>query len=183
MKKLAILTVVIGFAVSAQAKIGYTLAQCRSEYGKPLKVETAWCGGTAAEFVHNGLFSYIIFDANGKAADITYFSSKILLTKDITPLSKATTEYLWYHNVDKGKVWDNSCPSGISDWDGKREVKKFGNENFKHWVMYERNGPDALIENAPEYAPNKNGYQIRTQAQFEAEQPVIRNWAKNHPKI
>lgn len=149
----------------ADARIGYTLEQCRAAYGKEVKSEVAWCSPDqrAYGFISNNLYIYAIFSAEGKVVDIIYFDNKA--KKDLSP---EVTAKLWDLNVDKGRVWDdhNYLANG---WDGKHEYKKLGEERFKHNLMYESNGPSVLIENA-----NGLGWQIRTMDQFKLEQKAIK---------
>src|ERR1700688_4997602 len=139
----------------AQARIGFTLEQCRRAYGNEVKTEIAWTAQKACGFVFNNLYVYAILSTEGKVVDITYFDNKS--KAEISPSLKAT---LWDLNVDKGRVWDDTYYRTIyltSGWDGKHVYKKFGKEPGRHYVMYETNGPSALVENA-----NKLGWQIRT---------------------
>ena len=149
-------------AATAQARIGWNLERCRTNYGHEVKVEKAWCGGTAYGFINRGLYIYAIFSPDGKVGDVTYFDNH---TSD--PLPPATQAHLWLVNIDKSRMWD--VDNYFTFWDGKKSVKKLGAESFPHRLMYETNGPSALIENA-----NKNGWQIRTMKQFQIEQSAIK---------
>ena len=109
---------------------------------------------------------YAILSSEAKVVDIVYFDNN---TKaELLPSLKAK---LWDLNVDKGRVWDDHYYLTKS-WDGKHEYKKLGEEHFKHYLMYETNGPSALVENA-----NKLGWQIRDLQQFNLEQRVIKQMA------
>jgi hypothetical protein len=69
-------------------------------------------------------------------------------------------------------VWDDAYYQTIvlnSGWSGKHVYKKLGQESGLHYVMYEANGLNALVENA-----NKLGWQIRTMDQFKLEQRAIK---------
>lgn len=153
----------------AQARIGFTLEECRRAYGKEVKTEAAW---TSAEqkaygFVFNDLYIYAILSAEGKVVDITYFDNNA--KAELPPSLKAK---LWDLNVDKGRVWDDTFYRTIylnTGWDGKNKYKKLGEEPFTHYVMYEANGPSALVENS-----NKLGWQIRTLQQFKLEQRALK---------
>lgn len=155
-------------AATAQARIGSNLEQCRANYGHEVKVEKAWCGGTAYGFVNQGLYIYAIFSPDGKVGDVTYFDNTAA-----KPLSKAMQEHLWAENVDKSIEWDSKYQYNNEHanmgWDGRQEYKNLGSEKGKHWMMTETNGTRALIENA-----NKNGWQIRSMKQFQIEQSALK---------
>jgi hypothetical protein len=147
---------------TAHARIGWTLEQCRSNYGHEVKVEKAWCGGTAYSFINDGLYIYTILSPDGKVGDITYFDNRTA-----KPFSQDMQAHLWLINIDKSRMWDGD--NYFTFWDGKKSVKKLGVESFPHRLMYETNGPNVMIENA-----NKNGWQIRTKDQFEIEQSALK---------
>jgi hypothetical protein len=149
----------------AHARIGFTLDECRKAYGKEVKTEVAWTSPDqkAYGFVSNNLYIYAIVSAEGKVVDIIYFDNN---AKTELPLSLKAK--LWDLNVDKGRDWDDHYYL-TNCWDGKHEYKKLGEEHFKHYLMYETNGPSALVENA-----DKLGWQIRTIQQFNLEQRVIK---------
>jgi hypothetical protein len=142
---------------TAQAKLGYTLEQCRTDYGTEVKSEPAWCGGQAYGFIHNGYYMYVIIPpGKDKVEDITYFDNNTW-----KPLSKEQKDYVWTENVDRNKQYDSTA-----DWDGKREFKK----PYPHWIIYEKwasRGLSGIVENAG--LANKAGWQIRTLAQYHEE--------------
>ena len=153
----------------AHARIGYTLDQCRAVYGKEVKSEVAWSSPAqqAYGFIADNLYIYAIFSAEGKVVDIIYFDNTA--KKDLSPEVRAK---LWERNVDKGRVWDDTFYRSIvlkTGWDGKHLYKKLGQEPYKHWIMFETNGPSVLIENAKGL-----GWQIRTMDQFKLEQKAIK---------
>ena len=159
----------------AQARIGFSLEQCRTAYGKEVKSEVATTNSQqkAYGFVSDNLYVYAILSKEGKVVDITYFDNNA--KKELSPSAKAS---LWDLNVDKGRVWDDTFYRSIAlaaGWDGKREYKKLGKENFKHYVMHETNGPNALVENA-----SGLGWQIRTMQQFTLEQKAIKLLTVQH---
>lgn len=153
----------------AQARIGFTLEECRKAYGREVTTEPAWTSPhqEAYGFVSNHLYIYAIISAAGKVADITYFDNNA--KAELPPSSQAK---LWDLNVDKSRVWDDKFYLN-SGWDGRHEYKQLGQEHFKHYLMYETNGPAALVEN-----PNKLGWQIRTLQQFNLEQAAIKELSK-----
>lgn len=169
MKQLYLSAILVASIIGhAQARIGFTLDQCRKAYGKEVKTEAAWTSSSqkAYGFVSNNLYVYAILSSEAKVVDIVYFDNN---TKaELLPSLKAK---LWDLNVDKGRVWDDHYYLTKS-WDGKHEYKKLGEEHFKHYLMYETNGPSALVENA-----NKLGWQIRDLQQFNLEQRVIKQMA------
>ncbi len=145
---------------TAEARIGWTLEQCRSHYGQEVKAEPAWCGGVAYGFIHDDLYIYAIFSADGKVADITYFDNR-----KAQPLPQIVRDSIFRMNTD-GRAWENELFPG---WDGRHAVAKLGAEAFPHWYIREENGTTVLIENA-----SQNGWQIRTRPQFLFEQEVTR---------
>ena len=158
-----------------QARLGFSLEQCRAAYGNEVKSEVAATNSQqrAYGFVADNLYVYAILSKEGKVVDITYFDNNA--KKELSASAKAS---LWDLNVDKSHVWDNTFYRSINlatGWDGKREFKKLGNENFKHYVMYETNGPSALVENA-----SGLGWQIRTMQQFTLEQKAIKQLNIKH---
>jgi hypothetical protein len=159
------LAVATTMAATAQARIGWNLEQCRANYGHEVKAEKAWCGGSACGFINNGLYIYAIFSPDGTVGDITYFDNRAA-----KPISSDLQAHLWLVNVDKSRMWDGD--NYFTFWDGKKSVKKLGAEPFPHRVMYETNGPHALIENA-----HKNGWQIRTMNQFQIEQSTLKAYS------
>ena len=141
---------------TAQAKLGYTLDQCRTDYGTEVKSESAWCGGTAYSFIHDGYYLYVIIPAGKDTVeDITYFDNTTW-----KPLTKEQKEYVFAQNLDRNKQWE-----GTAEWDGKREFTK----PYPHWVIYEKEakGVSGVVENAG--LANKAGWQIRTLEQYRAE--------------
>jgi hypothetical protein len=163
MKTLTIAAAMI-MAATAQARIGWNLEQCRTSYGHEVKVEKAWCGGTAYGFISDGLYIYAIFAPDSKVGDVTYFDNR---TTNL--LSQNMQAHLWLINIDKSRMWDGD--NYFTFWDGKKSVKKLGTELFPHRLMYETNGPSVLIENA-----KGNGWQIRTMTQFQIEQSALKTY-------
>jgi hypothetical protein len=168
------LSVILATAIvgQAHARIGFTLDECRNTYGKEVKSEVAWSSPDqkAYGFIAENLYIYAILSAEGKVVDITYFDNT---AKRELPL--AVTAKVWDLNVDKGRVWDDTFYRTIAlntGWDGKHVYKKLGEEPGKHSVLYEANGPSALVENAKGL-----GWQIRTMQQFKLEQKAIKQLA------
>jgi len=157
-------------AATAEARIGWNLEQCRANYGHEVKVEKAWCGGTAYGFINRGLYIYAIFSPDGKLGDVTYFDNTAPI-----PLSVEMRKHIWNANVDKSIAWDDKYQylneHGNMGWDGKVGHKSLGAEHFEHWTMGETFGTHVLIENA-----NKNGWQIRSIRQFQIEQSALKTY-------
>ena len=167
-KYLVVVAAAVLIAGTAEARIGWTLDQCRSHYGCEVKMENAWCGGTAYAFIHEDLYIYAIFAGDGKVADIMYFDNR-----RAQPLSQFVRDGLFRINTE-GRAWENETFPG---WDGKHAVKKLGVETFPHGIIRELNGPTVLVDNE-----KNNGYQIRTMQQFQAEQQVIKAIAASKEK-
>jgi hypothetical protein len=153
---------------TAQARLGFTLPQCRAAYGKEVKVEQSWCGGVAYSFNTPRWFIYTIFGPDGRVGDIIYFDKSTWKA----PLPAARLQ-LWSENVDKGRVWEDSI---LPDWDGRRILKSLGNEHFEHWLMYEHLEATAMVANIQ----RDTGWQIRSMNQFMLEQHAIKERSKAH---
>lgn len=162
------ITAAMILAATAQARISWNLEQCRANYGHEVKVEKAWCGGTAYGFINQGLYIYAILSPDGKVGDVIYFDNTAQI-----PLSVEMRKHVWNANVDKSIAWDDQYlylnEHGIMGWDGKVRHKSLGAEHFDHWTMTETNGLRVMIENA-----NKNGWQIRSMTQFKIEQSALK---------
>jgi len=93
--------------------------------------------------------------------------------------SESEKAALYKQNVDRGHVWDGDYRGFFSrfDWDGKREFKKLGLERYKHYIQYETNGVNAIVENMHEQ-DGKTSYQLRTLKQFLFEQTAIKQLIK-----
>lgn len=146
-----------------------------AKYGKPVKVEPAWClKGTSYSF-QPSVNTYIFATTNPEGtaiADLMYF-------KFNGPFSDPEKTALFKQNVDRGRAWDGDQRGFFSrfDWDGKREYKKLGLERYKHNVLYETNGVNAIVENMHEQ-DNKTSFQVRTMKQFLFEQTAIKHLLK-----
>jgi hypothetical protein len=158
-----------------QTDLNSAPAALAAKYGKPVKVESAWCfKGTSYSF-QPSLNTYIFATTNPEGTaieDLMYF-------KFNGPFSEAEKSVLYKQNVDQGRVWDGDYRrySSRFDWDGKQEFKKLGLENYKHYVQYETNGVNAIVENMHEQ-DGKTSYQLRTLKQFFFEQTAIKRLIK-----
>jgi hypothetical protein len=166
-----VLLAAIELSVTAQARIGYTLAECQAKYGPVVKSEAAWCGGTAYGFKSGGVYLYAIIGEDGRVNDISYFNNV-----RIAPLSPSVQESLWKQNQGD-KVYDNLNPWL---WNARREYKKgLGQEHGEHQVEYSWNGKEALVMNAAK----NNGFQVRSLKGFYAEQKVIKSEMRGQVKV
>jgi hypothetical protein len=160
MKTLTIAAAMI-IAATAQARLGWNLERCRTNYGHEVKVEKAWCGGTAYGFVSNGFYIYAITGSDGKISDVSYFDNKTV--GKISPLVK---EQLLRLN-QAGLEYEQQ----LTGWDGKHHCSSLGLEPFSHAVIYQPSSFLGLVEN-----DNKNGYQVRTLKQFQIEQSFLKTY-------
>ena len=172
---IAALSMTGALARAQQTDLNSTPAAIAAKYGKPVKVESAWCfKGTSYSF-QPSLNTYIFATTNPdgtKIEDLMYF-------KFNGPFSGAEKAALYKQNVDRGHVWDGDYRGFFSrfDWDGKREFKKLGLERYKHYIQYETNGVNAIVENMHEQ-DGKTSYQLRTLKQFLFEQTAIKQYIK-----
>ena len=58
---------------AAQPDLGSTVDYLTGKYGKPVKVEKAWCGGTAYGFQPTNMTYVYAIESNGTVGDIIYF--------------------------------------------------------------------------------------------------------------
>ena len=157
-------------SATAQARIGYSLTECRTNYGHEVKTEVAWCGGTAYSFKSAGLYLYVIIGAGGKVNDIIYFDNR-----KVAPLSSAARESLWKLNQGD-KVYDNF---DLRLWNSRKQFKRLGQEHGEHWVEYSWDGKEGRVMNSSK----KNGFQIRSLQAFKAEQKSIQAEAKGQVRV
>jgi hypothetical protein len=158
-----VLLAILELSATAQARIGYTLAECQANYGLAVKSEAAWCGGTAYGFKSGGFYLYAIMGGDGRVNDISYFDNV-----KSAPLTPSVQESLWKQNQG-GKVYDNSNPYL---WNARREYKKgLAQEHGEHWLEYSWNGAEGLVMNSSK----NNGFQVRSLKGFNAEQKIIKS--------
>jgi hypothetical protein len=166
-----VLLAALGLSATAHARIGYTLGECQANYGRAVKSEAAWCGGTAYGFKSGGVYVYAIIGEDGRVNDISYFDSV-----KIAPLSPFVQESLWKQNQGN-KVYDNFNPLL---WNARRDYKKgLGQEHGEHWVEYSWNGEEGLVMNASK----NNGFQVRSLKGFNAEQKIIKSETQGKVKV
>lgn len=169
-KRSLALLATLTLSATAQARIGYSLTECRTNYGHEVKTEVAWCGGTAYSFKSSGLYLYAIIGADGKVNDIIYFDNR-----KVAPLSAAARESLWKLNQGD-KVYDNF---DLCLWNSRKQFKRLGQEHGEHWVEYSWDGKEGRVMNSSK----KNGFQIRSLQAFKAEQKSIQAEAKGQVRV
>ena len=102
---------------SPQPDLGSTVDYLTAKYGKPVKVEKAWCGGTAYGFRPTKMTYVYAIETNGVVNDITYFDfNKPQLTQE-----------------DSVKLFRSQFLQPIT-WADKEHKKGLGQEKGKHWT-------------------------------------------------
>ena len=150
---------------SLRPDLGSTVDYLTAKYGKPVKVEKAWCGGTAYGFRPTNMTYVYAIETNGVVNDITYFDfnkpeltqeDSLVLFRSQFPIFPSTTSITWAD---------------------KEHTKGLGEEKGKHWTVTQwivesadsRREGKSFISN-----PKDKGWQFRTPEQFYAEQAVIK---------
>ena len=148
---------------SPRPDLGSTVDYLTAKYGKPVKVEKAWCGGTAYGFRPTKMTYVYAIEIFGVVNDITYFDfNKSQLTQE-----------------DSVRLFRSQFPifSPPIKWADKEYEKGLGQEKGKHWTHTQwivqsagvlREGK-SFISN-----PKDQGWQFRTPEQFAAEQAIIK---------
>jgi hypothetical protein len=103
--------------VSRQPDVGSTVAYLTAKYGKPVKVEPAWCGGTAYGFQPTKM-TYVYAIENGVVGDVMYFDfNKPQINQEdlvklfrsqfpiVPPITWGDKEYKNGLGEEKGKHW------------------------------------------------------------------------------
>lgn len=165
MKFIIQLIALLSLYSTSQARIGWTLEECRANYGKEVKSSQAWCGGTAYSFLHGDTYIYAIIPEKGsQVADVSYFSNV-----KAGPLPADACEKFWLLNQN-GSKWDSGSATNWLNWNGRKTYKSLGLERgYEHIVQYSRDSKYANVGNR-----TKHGYQVRTLKQFYTEQKVIK---------
>ncbi len=162
LKLISILIFATGLAAHAQSDLGATLPQLEARYGKPAKIEPAWCGGTAYGFLSKDYYSYVYAIAsNGVVGDVMYFNFK-------TPFTQESANALFHAQFG----WVPPIT-----WGDKEYKKGLGEEKGKHWVCVQWvvQSFDQLRRGKTFISNSKDkGWQFRTADQFIAEQAVIK---------
>jgi hypothetical protein len=157
-----------GLAFSAQAKVGWTLEQARAHYGKEVKSEVAWCGGTAYGFIHDGLYVYAVISQGDTIGSVIYFDNK---GKTLSDEKKA--QLLRFNKA--GYEFESGLTFGSQEltWNGEHNYRKLGREYFKHTVILRPSSFYGLVYN--DIKPEKLvGFQVRSTSQFDFEQKSIK---------
>ena len=139
---------------SPRPDLGSTVDYLTAKYGKPVKVEKAWCGGTAYGFRPTKMTYVYAIEIFGVVNDITYFDfNKSQLTQE-----------------DSVRLFRSQFPIYPEiKWADKEHKKGLGQEKGKHWThtqwivhsaMVLREGK-SFISN-----PKDQGWQFRTPEQF-----------------
>ena len=144
---------------SPKPDLGSTVDYLTARYGKPVKVEKAWCGGTGYGFQPTKMTYVYAIETNGVVNDITYFDfNKPQLTQE-----------------DSVKLIRSQFPiSPPITWADKEYKKGLGEEKGKHW-RHTVQSAGVLREGKSFISnPKDKGWQFRTPEQFAAEQKVIK---------
>jgi hypothetical protein len=165
-KLITTMLAVTGLAFSAQAKVGWTLEQARAHYGKEVKSEVAWCGGTAYGFIHDGLYIYAVISSGDTIGNVIYFDNK---GKKLSDEKKA--QLLRFNKA--GQEFESGVAVGAFRWNGEHNYGKLGREYFKHTVILRPSSFYGLVYN--DIKPEKLvGFQVRSTSQFDFEQKSIK---------
>jgi hypothetical protein len=145
---------------SLRPDLGSTVDYLTAKYGKPVKVEKAWCGGTAYGFRPTKMTYVYAIETNGVVNDITYFDfNKPELTQE-----------------DSVRLFRSQFNQPIT-WVDKEYKKGLGQEKGKHWthMQWIALSAGALREGKSFISnPKDKGWQFRTPEQFAAEQALIK---------
>jgi hypothetical protein len=145
---------------SLRPDLGSTVDYLTAKYGKPVKVEKAWCGGTAYGFRPTKMTYVYAIETNGVVNDITYFDfNKPELTQE-----------------DSVRLFRSQFNQPIT-WVDKEYKKGLGQEKGKHWThtQWIALSAGALREGKSFISnPKDKGWQFRTPEQFAAEQALIK---------
>jgi hypothetical protein len=144
---------------SPRPDLGSTVDYLTTKYGKPVKVEKAWCGGTAYGFRPTKMTYVYAIETNGVVGDVTYFDfDKPQLTQE-----------------DSVALLRSQFP--IYTWAYKEHKKGLGQEKGKHWTHTQWIVHSAMVLHEGKSVisnPKDKGWQFRTPEQFAAEQAVIK---------
>jgi hypothetical protein len=147
---------------SPQPDLGSTVDYLTAKYGRPVKVEKAWCGGTAYGFRPTEMTYVYAIESNGVVNDIMYFDfNKPQITQE-----------------DSVKLFRSQFPTlPPITWADKEYKNGLGQEKGKHWThtQWIALSAGALREGKSFISnPKDKGWQFRTPEQFAAEQAVIK---------
>ena len=138
-----------------QPDLGSTVDYLTAKYGKPVKVEKAWCGGTAYGFRPAKMTYVYAIETNGVVGDVTYFDfNKPELTQE-----------------DSVKLFRSQFRDYrlAFTWADKEHKKGLGQEKGKHWTHTQWIVHSAgMLREGKSYIsnPKDKGWQFRTPEQF-----------------
>ena len=151
---------------ATQPDLSSTVDYLTGKYGKSVKVEKAWCGGTAYGFQPTNMIYVYAIESNGTVGDIMYFDfNKPQMTQE-----------------DAVKLFRSQFPTTPPiTWTDKEYKNGLGQAKGKHWKHKQsltrtagvKYGGKSFIGN-----PKDKGWQFRTPEQFAAEQSVIKTLKK-----
>ena len=148
---------------SPRPDLGSTVDYLTAKYGKPVKVEKAWCGGTAYGFRPTKMTYVYAIETNGVVGDVTYFDfNKPELTQEDS-VRLFRPQFRDYRLA--------------FTWADKEHKKGLGQEKGKHWTHTQWIVLSAgMLREGKSYIsnPKDKGWQFRTPEQFAAEQAIIK---------
>ena len=146
-----------------QPDLGSTVDSLTAKYGKPVKVEKAWCGGMAYGFRPAKMTYVYAIETNGVVGDVTYFDfNKPELTQEDS-VKLFRPQFRDYRLA--------------FTWADKEHKKGLGQEKGKHWTHTQWIVQSAgVLREGKSYIsnPKDKGWQFRTPEQFAAEQAIIK---------
>ena len=147
---------------SPRPDLGSTVDYLTAKYGKPVKVEKAWCGGTAYGFRPAKMTYVYAIETNGVVGDVTYFDfDKPQLTQE-NSVRLFRSQFPIFPEIK---------------WADKEHKKGLGQEKGKHWTHTQWIVESAMVLHEGKSFisnPKDKGWQFRTPEQFWAEQAVIK---------
>jgi hypothetical protein len=167
-----ILATIVGFmggSAYAQTDLNSTPGQLEAKYGRPVKIEAAWCGKGNSYGFEPTRNSYVYATCYGKEiADVLYFRFD-------RPFTTVEKEALFKQNQDPSYAWegDRLTPTLNFDWNGEHKYKHLGLEGGVHGVKYQVNSFYGIVGNDHTH-DGVTSYQVRTTSQFAFEQTAIK---------
>ena len=140
---------------SPHPDLGSTVDSLTAKYGKPVKVEKAWCGGMAYGFRPAQMTYVYAIETNGVVGDVTYFdfNKPELTQEDSVKLFRPQFRDYRY----------------AFTWADKEHKKGLGQEKGKHWTHTQWIVQSAgVLREGKSYIsnPKDQGWQFRTPEQF-----------------
>jgi hypothetical protein len=122
---------------ATQPDLGSTVDYLTGKYGKPVKVEPAWCGGAAYGFQPTKMTYVYAIETNGVVNDIMYFDfNKPQITQEdsvkllrsqfpiVPPITWADKEYKNGLGEENGKHWKHT------QWMTRTAGVEYGGKSF-----------------------------------------------------